>query len=46
MQICQLDIDSPTVTPISCSIFNDPTLSLSLSLIARMRNMHALNVDA
>lgn len=28
MQICQLDIDSLTVNMISCSIFNDPILSL------------------
>lgn len=43
MQICQLDIDSPqsTRSPVQYLM----TL-LSLSLIARMRNMHALNVDA
>lgn len=37
MQICQLDIDSLTVNMISCSIFNDPTLSL----IARMIEKYA-----
>lgn len=37
MQICQLDIDSQTVNMISCSIFNDPTLSL----IARMIEKYA-----
>lgn len=37
MQICQLDIDSLTVNMISCSIFND----LTLSLIARMIEKYA-----